>query len=257
MEQPAGIASLPAEAREIVEKPRPFPFLTARWSNLAILTYAVPPEVLQPHLPPGLELDTGDGSAFVSLVAFDFLDTRVLGVPWPGYRNFPEINLRYYVRAGGDRGVVFLREIVSRRLVAWLARRLYNEPYAVAPLSSRVREGPGQLTLEHCFKWGGQTQRITVTGNKPAFLPAETSTEHFFKEHRWGFGVTRRGRTLRYEVRHPAWQVYPVHDYQVEVDWAQVYGPEWAVLAGTKPYSTVFAVGSPVAVYPHGKLVLP
>src|SRR4051812_2159224 len=102
------------------------PFLTARWSNLCLLTYAVPRALLTPRLPPGLELDTRpgladgptadrfapDGPAFVSLVAFDFLDTRVLGVPWPGYRNFPEINLRFYVRrrvaagaagaAGGD-----------------------------------------------------------------------------------------------------------------------------------------------------------
>ncbi|KPV43387.1 hypothetical protein SE17_44325, partial [Kouleothrix aurantiaca] len=65
----------------------PLPFLSARWSNLFLLTYAVPPELLEHRLAPGLTLDTRDGQAFVSLVAFDFLDTRVLGVPWPGFRN--------------------------------------------------------------------------------------------------------------------------------------------------------------------------
>jgi hypothetical protein len=79
------------------------PFLTARWSNLCLLTYAVPPSLLEPRLPRGLTLDLRAGDAFVSLVAFDFLDTRVLGIPWPGFRDFPEISLRFYVRRGDDR----------------------------------------------------------------------------------------------------------------------------------------------------------
>src|SRR4051812_21173831 len=102
------------------------PFLTAEWRNLFLATYAVPPPLLEPHLARGLSLDLRDGQAFVSLVAFEFLHTRVLGVPWPGYRNFGELNLRYYVRHVGkdgveQRGVSFLREFVPRRLIAWLA----------------------------------------------------------------------------------------------------------------------------------------
>ena len=69
----------------------PIPFLSARWSNLILITYAVPPELLRPYLPDGIALDTRDGQSFASLVAFDFLDTRVLGVPWPGFRTFAEM----------------------------------------------------------------------------------------------------------------------------------------------------------------------
>src|SRR5262245_26571807 len=119
-----------------------FPFLTARWSNLFLATYAVPHDLLRPRLPPGLELDIWERQAFVSLVAFDFLQTRVLGVPWPGYRDFPEVNLRFYVRHGNQRGVTFIREFVPRRLVAWMARLLYNEPYVAAPMRSQAGEGP-------------------------------------------------------------------------------------------------------------------
>src|SRR5271154_3858494 len=127
----------------------PLSFLTARWSNLCIFSYAVPPAWLAPRLPTGLDLDTRGGQAFVSLVAFDFLDTRVLGVAWPGYRNFPELNLRFYVRCGADRGVVFVREYVPSRLIAFLARTLYNERYARARMSSRVTESPERLSVEH------------------------------------------------------------------------------------------------------------
>src|SRR5438270_3401794 len=140
------------------------PFLTARWSNLFLATYAVPPALLQKRLPPGLELDTRDGRAFVSLVAFQFLDTRVLGVSWPGYRNFAELNLRFYVRHGPQRGVVFVREFVPRRLVAWLARLLYNEPYRAAPLTSRRTEEPTRLTMEYRLRWQGREHVITATG---------------------------------------------------------------------------------------------
>jgi uncharacterized protein YqjF (DUF2071 family) len=232
----------------------PLPFLTARWSNLFLATYPVPPALLGKRLPPGLRPDTRDGQAFVSLVAFDFFDTRVLGVPWPGYRNFPELNFRCYVRHGNDRGVLFLREFVPLRLVAWLGRFLYNEPYQAAPLHSTVRDEADSLTVEHRLQWGGRTHFIRARGRKPGGLPATESVDHFFKEHRWGYGVTRRGRALRYEVVHPEWKVYPVQSYQIDVDWLRVYGPEWEVLGKVSPCSTILAAGSAVRLYPYGKL---
>jgi uncharacterized protein YqjF (DUF2071 family) len=227
----------------------PLPFLSARWSNLFLLTYAVPPELLEHRLAPGLTLDTRDGQAFVSLVAFDFLDTRVLGVPWPGFRNFAELNLRFYVRRGAERGVMFVREFVPQHLVAWVARTLYNEPYRAAPLQSVTRMQPGQITIEHTLRWAGAAHTITATGATPAQLPPEDSAEHFFKEHQWGYGRTRGGRLLRYQVRHPFWQTYPVLSYRINLDWASVYGAEWAMLARVQPYSAVLALGSPVQVF--------
>jgi uncharacterized protein YqjF (DUF2071 family) len=230
------------------------PFLTAEWRNLFLATYAVPPSLLTPRLPPGLELDTRNGNAFVSLVAFEFLNTRVLGVPWPGYRNFAELNLRFYVRHGGDRGVVFVREFVPQRMVAWLARTIYNEPYRAAPLTSHCQDDLNGRSMEYRLRWGGRDHVLRVTGRKPAFLPSENSDEHFFKEHHWGYGVTRRGQTVRYEVAHPMWEVFAVQSYHIDLDWACVYGPEWEGLGKATPMSTVFAAGSAIAVYPKGQL---
>lgn len=230
------------------------PFLTARWENLCLFTYAVPPERLQPRLPPGLELDLRGDQAFVSLVAFQFRNTCVLGVPWPGYRNFAELNLRYYVRHRGERGVVFVREFVPQRLVAWLARTIYNEPYQAAPLEAHVRDESGCVTAEYHLTCAGRTHTFAVTGRKPAQRFPEDSIEHFFKEHRWGFGVDRRGQLIRYEVVHPEWQAYPVLSHRLELDWGDVYGPEWKVMSSQEPCSVILAVGSAVAVYPNGKI---
>lgn len=85
---------------------------------MCLLTYACPKALLEPRCPPGTELELLDGKAHVSLVAFDFLRTRVWGIGWPGFRNFPEINLRFYVTSGDRRGVVFIREYVPSRFVA-------------------------------------------------------------------------------------------------------------------------------------------
>jgi uncharacterized protein YqjF (DUF2071 family) len=229
------------------------PFLTAEWRNLFLATYTVPPDLLRPRLPPGLELDTRQGSAFVSLVAFEFLDTRVLGTPWPGYRNFPELNLRFYVHRGEERGVVFVREFVPRRLIAWLARLLYNEPYRAAPMSVTHQDTPAGRTMEYRLRWAGREHTLSVTGAQPAYLPDETTDEHFFKEHYWGYGMTRGGRGLRYAVAHPRWEVFPVQSYRIDLDWASVYGPEWSFLGKATPFSTVFALGSPISVFPKGK----
>jgi hypothetical protein len=54
-----------------------------------------------------------------------------------------------------------------------------------------------------------------------------------------------------YEVVHPAWANWAVDSYTLDVDFAALYGPDWAFLRDTPPVSATFAVGSPVAVYPH------
>ncbi len=228
-------------------------FLTASWSHLFLATFAVPEELLKPRLVSSLDLDRREGQCFVSLVAFDFLDTRVFGIPWPGYRRFPELNLRFYVRYGEQRGVMFLRELVPKRWVAWLARRLYHEPYLATPMSSEVRETDRTLEVEHRIEMNGRIHRLRAVGQKPPFVPSPDSLEHFFKEHEWGFGVAK-GRLLRYRVRHPVWAIYPVQSYEIDLNWAEVYGPQWNVMQGQQPISTILAVGSPVEVFWREKL---
>lgn len=227
-------------------------FLSAQWRNLILANYAVPEELLRPFVPPGCELDQRDGKCWASLVGFQFLNTKVLGIGWPGFRHFPEWNLRFYVTHEGQRGVCFVREFVPSWLVATTARVIYNEPYRSARMSMDVKEQPDTLTATYTVKWGGRVHSLHAIGAKPAVRPGPDSTERWFKEHFWGFGTSRRGKLIRYEVYHPEWDIYPVREFAVNVDWAMLYGPEWAAMQKAEPSSVVLAVGSEVSVYPKG-----
>jgi uncharacterized protein len=197
---------------------------------------------------PALDLDRWDGEAHVSLVAFDFRDTRVLLCRVPGYIAFPEVNLRTYVRHAGVRGVVFISELVPQKLVAAVARTVYNEPYRATRMQSATAIGGDRVCVTHRVFAGGREHTVTAVGSNEAVVPPIDSVEHFFKEHEWGFGRTRDGRLLRFRVRHPLWAVRTLHDIVLDVDFGAMYGSEWAWLSDATPISVVFAVGSPVIV---------
>lgn len=243
--------SLQVQSAAMIHAPS---FLTAEWRNLGLVTFDVDPSMLRPLLPPGCELDLRDDRAFVSFVMFDFLQTRVKGIRWPGHVNFPEINLRFYVRHAGQRGVCFIRELVPKRLIAWIARTIYNEPYVATAMQSEISRFDGTIQARHRFFFAGQWHEATLCGLVPAVRPPADSVEHFFKEHEWGFGRSRCGALRRYRVIHPEWDVYPAAKATLNVDFGEVYGVPWAILNNQTPYSVVFAAGSEVAVYPHADL---
>jgi hypothetical protein len=117
-------------------------FLTAEWRWLAMLNYEIDPRFLAPFVPAGTELDFWNGKTYLSLVGFLFRDCRVRGFSIPFHRHFEEVNLRFYVRHKADdgwrRGVVFIKELVPRRAIAFIARTLYNENYFALPMSHRI-----------------------------------------------------------------------------------------------------------------------
>ena len=147
------------------------PFLRAEWRDLAILNFEVAPSVLEPLVPRGLELDSWEGRHFVSLIGFLFLNTRILGVPFLFHRSFEEVNLRFYVRRpapeGWRHGVVFIKELVPRRAVAFAARILYNEPYVALPMRHRFEctQANGAQIRSWTYAWTfhGRDNNLSLT----------------------------------------------------------------------------------------------
>jgi len=222
-------------------------FLTAEWRNLAILNYAVDPSLLQPHVPPGTELDFFEGKTYISLVGFRFLKTRVLGIPIPFHRDFDEVNLRFYVRRliGTElrRGVVFFREIVPKRAVAAVARLAYGENYVALPMQHRISKDSAEYRWRHRGAWN--SIRVQAAGG--AALAAggsleHGSLEHFITEHYWGYS-----HRYEYNVQHPSWNVRLANAARFEGDPA-FYGPEFAATLEREHDSAVLAEGSAITV---------
>ena len=228
-------------------------FLRAHWRDLIMVNWSISPEHLEPLVPKGCELDFFEGQTYISLVAFRFEKTFVLGLPIPGYRNFEEVNLRFYVKhtpKEGEcrRGVVFIQELVPKRLIAFVARTLYQEPYRTITMSHRNdQQETGNRTLS--YKWGDHW----ISGNvgPSANKLASGSLEQFIAEHYWGYTKTSRG-TREYRVQHPSWKWRAYDDCQYSIDFGDLYGKKWAFLSQEQPTRIFVAEGSEVSVDPWG-----
>jgi hypothetical protein len=227
-------------------------FLSARWAQLVMLNYEVDSQILAGRVPVGTELDIWQGRCFVSMVGFLFLDTRLLGIPIPFHRNFEEVNLRFYVRReqNGElrRGVVFVKEIVPKPAIAWLARLVYNENYVALPMAHQITaSGPSQK-VTYSWHWRGQASHLEIQTGGPSFLPAEGSLEHFISQHYYGYVRQRDGSTVEYQVEHPQWQVQSGTAAELVCDAGTLYGPEFTEILNDPPDSMFLAEGSPVVV---------
>lgn len=222
------------------------PFLTAEWRHLVMLNFRVNAGLLAPYVPAGTEIERHEGHCYASVVAFRFLDTRVLGVPVPFHRDFSEVNLRFYVQrtvAGQTRrGVVFIREVVPRRAIALIARAVYNEPYVSLPMRSAVNGA-----VRHEWRLAGRWHGVSATPAAAAVVPAPGSHEEFITDHEWGYTAQRDGGTVEYRVTHERWAVRQTTALDVTADFPALYGRALGAALGTP--ATVFVVdGSPVTV---------
>lgn len=226
-------------------------FLTAEWRDLVMLNYAVERTLLEPLVPPGLELDEFDSTTYVSVVGFLFLRTRIFGIAFPFHRDFEEVNLRFYVRhraaEGWRRGVVFVREIVPRRAIATLAQRFYGEPYAAFPMSHVIEREGDRLRCRYGWRRNGRDEFISAAADSPPAFVAPGSLEEFITEHYWGY-TARRGQCAQYQVEHPPWRVWRATEALFEADVASLYGPGFAAPLSAPPTSAFIAEGSPVVV---------
>lgn len=224
-------------------------FLTAKWLDLIMANYLVEPSLLQKFVPNGTTLDLWNDECYVSLVAFQFVETRVLGFKIPWHTNFEEVNLRFYVKRETKdeikRGVVFIKEIVPRYAISFVARTFYGEPYETWQMSHQQNE------QELTYNWSksGKTNRIQVEKGADLGVPTENSHGEFIIEHYWGY--TKRGayRTDEYKVEHPKWNLFDVNYAEIDVDFGFTYGSKFDFLTETQPKTILLAKGSDIAVY--------
>jgi uncharacterized protein YqjF (DUF2071 family) len=234
-------------------------FLSAEWRDLVMLNYEVDRALLRDYVPPGTVLDSFGGKTYVSLVAFQFRQTKLRGsLSIPFHADFEEVNLRFYVRreSGNEvrRGVVFIAEIDPKWLVAKIARLAYGENYVCLPMKHSVNTNGG--IKEAAYEWqlnGARCKLHAQVSASPA--PAgEGSLEQFITEHYWGYSCRLKGESLEYHVAHVPWNVWTSTNAGFEGDASALYGLDLGKILRSRPDSAFIADGSPVLVYPGKRI---
>lgn len=228
-------------------------FLTAEWRKLIMANYKVPPDVLINYLPYKTELDLWKDKCYVSLVGFMFLNVKVKGFKIPFHTNFEEVNLRFYVKHFDKelnewkRGVVFIKEIVPKPAIVFVANTIYKENYESMKMEHEWKISQNEQHISYSWRKGIWNQlKVTAVSEEQSI--GKESEEEFITEHYWGYTKLGDRSTSEYEVRHPRWSRYDILGYETNVDFGKIYGNDFTFLNNEKPLSVILAEGSEIYV---------
>jgi uncharacterized protein len=145
--------------------------------------------------------------------------------------------------------VVFIREIVPLRAIAFVARKFYGENYVAKSMAHEINSDCGN-TLSADYRWRSQNRwnEISIKPGGNGELTTDNSVERFITEHFWGYAARPDGGSVEYRVTHPSWRVWQARDAAFEGDAEEFYGTDIAARLRGKPDSAFFAEGSAVTV---------
>lgn len=233
-------------------------FLKAEWKNLALFNYEVDREVLEQYVPAGTEIDIWNDKCYVSLVGFMFRNTKVLGLKVPFHINFEEVNLRFYVKRfeNGEwkRGVVFIKEIVPKKAITFIANTLYQEHYETQKMKHEIVKNEDTNTFIYQWKNNKEWNTIEIETKKEVSQIKIDSEAEFITEHYFGYTKIDEETTFEYEVTHPRWEQFEVLNHRIDIDFKETYGSDFEFLQTKKPTSIFLAKGSEITVKNKRKL---
>jgi uncharacterized protein YqjF (DUF2071 family) len=205
---------------------RPYPLpkrpwrLRQRWNDLLFCHWPIAAKRLAPLLPPGLEPDTFDGSAWIGVIPFwmDQVRTRIVGqhtLSIPTTSTFPELNLRTYVRSrvSGLSGVYFYSLDCASPLAVFGARTLFHLPYFPAAMSHSAVGADIRYTSRRQFT-RFPVQYNATYGPQPGAAPLPRSvpgTLEYFLTERYCLFTPTTDRMLVGHIHHRPWTLQPAH----------------------------------------------
>ena len=170
------------------------------WRDLLFAHWNLPPATIRGLVPGQLELDTFDGTAWVSITPFH-MSVRLRGLPpIPGMLDFPELNCRTYVTAQGKPGIYFFSLDTANRAAVWGARAFYHLPY----FHARMQINKEDDSISYSSKRGAAVWRGAYAQTS-APRRAEPGSLDYFLAERYCLYTIWKGRTYRGEIHHVPW----------------------------------------------------
>lgn len=237
-------------------------FLSGHCSHIILLNYGIDPTLLSPHLPPSIEADLFNGRGYLSLVGLQFHDLRAGGLPLPFYRHYAQVNLRGYVRrrlGNGTwrHGVVFIRQIVPHRLIAWAARRLFHETVVAHRIDCvTAMDGQGGDAVEYGWHCRDQRHSIKALLRPQPRWAVPSAEQDFFVNRHWGYSAQQSKGGLEYRFDHPPWQAFQSPAAETAASVGDFYGSPFDDILKRPPDSAFASNGSMIALH-HGQRAEP
>jgi uncharacterized protein len=199
---------------KVSHRPWPVPtrpwVMTQSWHDLLFAHWRVDPDHLRTRVPHAFELDLFNGAAWLGIVPFHMTNVAPRAVPaLPWVSEFPELNVRTYVRVDDRPGIYFFSLDAGSTVAVQAARALFNLPYYKAAMTVALRGG----TIEYESRRDGTdtAARLSVTYRPvgAAVEPAAGTLEHFLTERYCLYNVGHRGSPYRLDIHHPPWLLQP------------------------------------------------
>ena len=195
---------------------RPYPMpdrawhMTMSWLDLLFAHWSFEPETIAALLPPGLELDTFEGRAWLGVVPFRMTNVGPRGLNWlPAVSAFPELNVRTYVVVDGRPGVWFFSLDAASRVAVRGARIGFNLPYYDAQMRCETNaEGWVEYRSErtHDDAPAGVFEGRYRGVGEP-YLSQPGTLEAWLTERYCLYAQDRSGRIRRGEIHHVRWPI--------------------------------------------------
>ena len=249
-----------SELKKVLDRTehRPYPLpsgawiLRMRWLDLLFMHWPVPEASLRPLIPPVLELETFDGSAWLGITPFRMERTRprfLPAVPW--LSNFPELNVRTYVTAEGKPGIWFFSLDAGNPIAVRLAHATFSLPYFDAEMSSRVSDDEVRYSSVRTHK-GAPPARLAGS-YRPVGQPFESrpgTLEDFLTERYCLYSADTRGRVWRGDIHHWPW---PLQEAGAELEELEMTAQIGVTLPDTEPILH-YARRLDVVAWPPGRV---
>ncbi|UUI04234.1 DUF2071 domain-containing protein [Oceanobacillus jeddahense] len=184
----------------------PFPWvMLQKWEHVLFIHLPISPEALRERLPENLELDTFDGQAWISMVAFKVSKNRIRYLPsLPYLCPMLQLNVRTYVKKNEEKGVYFFT-MDTNKLSVVLGGKIIKAPFLHADMTMDKSADTYHI---NSLRKGKLSARFhaSYTPTEDAFHPKKGSLDYWLLE-RYIFWAYKNGRLYRGDIQHERWKV--------------------------------------------------
>ncbi|NDI35498.1 YqjF family protein [Chengkuizengella sediminis] len=178
------------------------------WNDLLFAHWPVRVKDIRDVIPSSLKIDEYDGFAWIGVVPFHMSNIRIRFLPTlPFTSNFPEINVRTYVKYKGKAGVYFFSLDAMNHLAVFMSRKLFALNYFYANIKHTSRSDNNYYESK---RKGKDKVLAGFTGSyKPTSKPYRSIRDSFdyWLTERYCLFCNDKNYLYRGDIHHLPWEL--------------------------------------------------